>query len=167
MSSAARSTGPGIAPAGESTGPEVAPARAIARPEVAGASPGVPRARVALGRAFAARVGDCTRLIEELEVAAGLQERSEPLAARRSHTRNMASRMIARWLITDKRSSLAEVTFVSELGQLAVGEGIPLTDITRTYMMWRDANLRVMSEEIARLNSPADIAEVALAAIRV
>ena len=128
---------------------------------------GVPRDRAALGRAFAARVRDCTHLIEELEAAAGIQDRSEHLAARRRRTRTMGSRMVARWLITGLPSSLAEVTYVSELGQLAVGEGIPITDMTRSYMMWRDANLRVMSEEIARLGTPPEIAELALWTIRV
>lgn len=127
----------------------------------------VPRARDVLGRAFTARVRDCTRLVAELEAAAGIPEPSDRLAARRRRTRDMASRMVARWLITDLPPSLAEVTFVSELGQLAAGEGIPIADMTRSYMMWRDANLRVMSEEIARLGTPPDIAEMALMSIRV
>jgi hypothetical protein len=33
--------------------------------------------------------------------------------------------MVARWLITDLPPSLAEVTFVSELGQLAAGGASP------------------------------------------
>ena len=85
----------------------------------------VPRARVVLGRAFTARVRDCTRLIAELEAAAGIPEPSDRLAARRRRTRDMASRMVARWLITDLPPSLAEVTFVSELGQLAAGGASP------------------------------------------
>jgi hypothetical protein len=63
-------------------------------------SSAVPRERAALGRAFAARAGDCTRIIEELEAAAGIQERSDKLTSRRRRTRTMASRMVARWLIS-------------------------------------------------------------------
>jgi signal transduction histidine kinase len=115
-----------------------------------------------LGRALEQRVTEATRMTAEAAVEAGLSE----LASRRfakpiRHVHNLATRGVARFLITGQGSSEKERNFIGRLGVMAALHGLSVATLTRSYLLWRDTNLRVLSEEVSRLGTaPAFLDEV-------
>ena len=93
---------------------------------------------------------------------AGLAE----LATRRfakpiRHIHNLATRSVARYLVTGQTTSEKERNFIGRLGVMAALYGMPVATITRSYLLWRDSNLSVLNEEARRLGTaPALAAEV-------
>jgi signal transduction histidine kinase len=120
-----------------------------------------------LGRALAARVTEATRLTAEAAAAAGLSE----LASRRfakpvRHVHNLATRGIARLLVTGEGTTEKERNFIGRLGVMAALHGLSVATLTRSYLLWRDTNLRVLSEEVGRLGVAPRVSEEARAIIR-
>ncbi|MDQ6722274.1 MAG: ATP-binding protein [Candidatus Dormibacteraeota bacterium] len=123
--------------------------------------------KVVLGRAFAARVTEATRMTAEATAAAGLSE----LASRRfakpvRHVHNLAARGIARFLITGQGSTEKERNFIGRLGVMAALYGLSVATVTRSYLLWRDTNLQVVNEEVSRLSIGPGVADEARAIIR-
>jgi signal transduction histidine kinase len=123
--------------------------------------------KVVLGKAFAARVTEATRLTAEAAVAAGLAE----LASRRfakpiRHVHNLSTRGIARYLTTGQGSTEKERNFIGRLGVMAALHGLSVATLTRSYLLWRDTNLHVLDEEARRLGTPDEVAGEARAVIR-
>ena len=123
--------------------------------------------KVKLGQALAARTTECTRMTAEAAAAAGLLE----LASRRfakpiRHIHNLATRGVARFLITGEATSEKERNFIGRLGVMAAMYGLPVATLTRSYLLWRDANLTVLNEEVRRLGTPLAIAAEVRAIIR-
>lgn len=92
--------------------------------------------------------------------AAALQETS----SRRfmSHLRKMrtiGTKLIARWLITGQEADDDEVALIGRIGQMAAAESFSIGDMTRSFLVWRDANLRVLEEEAERLGTPRELRE--------
>ena len=118
--------------------------------------------KVRLGHALAARVSECTRMTADAADAAGLSE----LASRRfakpiRHIHNLATRGVARFLITGQTTSEKERNFIGRLGVMAALYGLPVATVARSYLLWRDSNLSVLNEEARRLGTvPALAAEV-------
>jgi signal transduction histidine kinase len=123
--------------------------------------------RVALGQALAARVAETTRTIAEAAAAAGLSELAAHRFARPlRNVNNLASRIIARYLISGQGSNEKERNFLGGLGVTAALHGLSVGTLARSYLMWRDINLRVLDEEACRLGTPLAVSEVARSVIR-
>jgi len=124
-------------------------------------------ARFKLGQALATRVSDVTHLTEAMATKADLTE----LTSRRftkplRHIRNLSTRLYAEWLTNGSVMTAKQRDFISRLGVMAAVEGLSVGELTRSYLFFRDATLRVLNEEIARLGTPAAIATEARAVVR-
>jgi signal transduction histidine kinase len=99
--------------------------------------------------------------------AAGLKE----LASRRfakpiRHIHNLATRGVARFLISGQTTTEKERNFIGRLGVMAALYGLSVATMTRSYLLWRDANLDVLNEEAQRLGTAAAVSAEASAVIR-
>jgi hypothetical protein len=123
--------------------------------------------QVALGRALAARVVEVTRLTAEAMLAAGLVELATQRFARPIHdVHALTTRAIARFLVTGQGTTETERNFVARLGFLGARNGLSLTTLTRSYIVWRDTNLRILNEEICRLRIASAVSDLARLIIR-
>jgi signal transduction histidine kinase len=128
---------------------------------------GDPDQRVKLGRALAERVTEVTRMTADAAAAAGLSE----LASRRfakpiRHVHNLATRGVARFLISGQTTTEKERNFIGRLGVMAALYGLSVATMTRSYLLWRDTNLKVLNDEARRLGTAPVIAAEASAIIR-
>ena len=99
--------------------------------------------------------------------AAGLTE----LATRRfakpiRHIHNLATRGVARFLISGQTTTEKERNFIGRLGVMAALFGLSVATMTRSYLLWRDTNLEVLNEEAVRLGTAAAITAEASEIIR-
>jgi signal transduction histidine kinase len=120
-----------------------------------------------LGRALASRSIEATGMTAAAAADAGLSE----LASRRfakpiRHIHNLATRSVARYLMTGQSSSEKERNFIGRLGVMAALYGLPVATMTRSYLLWRDCNLAVLGEEVQRLGTPPALAAEVRAIIR-
>jgi hypothetical protein len=117
---------------------------------------------VLLGRALAARVADATRMTAAAAIAKGLVELSSPRFAKPvQDVHYLTSRVIARFLITGEGTTEQERNFISRLGVIGACYGISVATLTRSYLVWRDTNLRILSEEVDRLGIGQAVADMA------
>lgn len=124
-------------------------------------------ASVRLGQALAARVSEVTRLTAAAAAAAGLIELTSPRFAKQIRdVHTLTTRAIARFLITGQGTTETERNFISRVGILAARYGLSLAILSRSYVEWRDANLRVVNEEINRLAIGQAVSSVARKIIR-
>src|SRR4029077_8654096 len=112
-----------------------------------------------LGLALAARVSDVTHLTEAMATEANLTE----LTSRRfpkplRHIRNLSTRLYAEWLTDGSFMTAKQRDFISRLGVMAAVAGLSVGELTRSYLYFRDATLRVLDQEIARLDTPGALA---------
>ena len=124
-------------------------------------------ARFRLGQALATRVSDVTHLTEAMAAKANLTE----LTSRRftkplRHIRNLSTRLYAEWLTNGSVMTSKQQDFISRLGVMAAVDGLSVGELTRSYLFFRDATLRVLDQEIARLGTPAAIAAEARSVVR-
>jgi signal transduction histidine kinase len=124
-------------------------------------------ARFTLGQALAARVSDVTHLTEGLAAEANLTE----LTSRRftkplRHIRNLSTRLYAEWLTNGSVMSAKQRDFISRLGVMAAVDGLSVGELTRSYLFFRDATLRVLDQEIARLGTPVAVVTEARSVVR-
>lgn len=78
----------------------------------------------------------------------------------------LTSRAIARFLITGQGTTETERNFISRVGIFAARYGLSLAILSRSYVVWRDANLRVLNEEINRLGIEHKVSSTARKVIR-
>lgn len=105
--------------------------------------------QLALGRALAARISDVTRLTAEAAAATGLSELGSRRFAKPIHdVHTLATRVIARFLITGQGTSNRERSFIAGFGVLAALYRLPVATLATSFLLWRDANLRVLNEEV-------------------
>jgi signal transduction histidine kinase len=124
-------------------------------------------ARFRLGQALASRVSDITHLTEAMAAKANLTE----LTSRRftkplRHIRNLSTRLYAEWLTNGSVMTAKQRDFISRLGVMAAVDGLSVGELTRSYLFFRDATLRVLGQEIARLGTPAAVATEARSVVR-
>jgi len=124
-------------------------------------------ARSRLGRALAARVSDVTHLTEAMVATANLTE----LTSRRftkplRHIRNLSTRLYAEWLTNGSVMTAKQRDFISRLGVMAAVDGLSVGELTRSYLFFRDATLRVLDQESARLGTPAAVVTEARSVVR-
>lgn len=133
------------------------------RPAFVAADP----AQVRLGQALAARVAEITSLTAVAAAATGLIELSSPRFAKQIRDVNaLTSRAIARFLISGQGTTETERNFISRVGIIAARYGLSLAVLARSYVVWRDTNLRVLNEEVARLRVGHAVSSVARKIIR-
>jgi signal transduction histidine kinase len=124
-------------------------------------------ARFRLGQALAARVSDITHLTEAMAAKANLTE----LTSRRftkplRHIRNLSTRLYAEWLTSGSVMTAKQRDFISRLGVMAAVDGLSVGELTRSYLFFRDATLRVLDQEIVRLGTPAAVVTEARSVVR-
>lgn len=123
--------------------------------------------KVALGLALAARFAEATRMTAEAAAGAGLSELgSRHFAKPVRHVHNLSTRGIARYLITGQGNTEKERNFIGRLGVMAALYGLSVAALTRSYLLWRDTNLRVLTDEAVRLGTPSAVTDEARAVIR-
>jgi hypothetical protein len=120
-----------------------------------------------LGKALALRVTAATNLTAQAIAAAGLLELASHRFAKLIYdVDNLTTRAVARFLVTGQGTSETERSFLKRLGITAAAHGLSLVTLTRSYLLWRDTNLRVLNEEAARLGTAPAVAEEARMIIR-
>jgi hypothetical protein len=123
--------------------------------------------QVMLGQALAGRVNEATRRTVQAAAAAGLFELAPRRFAKPMYdVHNLATRAIARFLITGQGTTETERNFMSRIGVMAAIHGLSVATLTRSYLLWRDTNLRILNEEVERLGIAAAVADRARAIIR-
>ena len=111
-------------------------------------------AQIVLGRALEARATEATRMTAEAAVAAGMPElASGRLARPLQDLHKLATRAIARFLVTGQGTTETERNFTSKVGVMAAVFGLSMATLNVSYLLWRDSNLRVLNEEVRRLGT--------------
>ena len=124
-------------------------------------------ARTRIAEALASRAVDATRLAAEAAQAASLQETtSRRFESHLRRIRTLGTKLVSRWLITGQEVTRDELDFISRIAQMAAEEGFSIGDMTRSYLIWRDANLRILDEEAERLGTPRDLRDEVREVIR-
>jgi len=117
-------------------------------------------AAVELGLAIGARLADCEQLTLELAARGGERVTlSRDLQDRRQTTRQVATLLIARWLVTGESASEDEARWISEQGELAARVGVSIAEMARGYLRWRDALTAILGQEAKRLGTPEAVAD--------
>jgi hypothetical protein len=125
------------------------------------------RAQVRLGQALAARVAEITRSTGAATATTHLAELTSPRFAKQVRdVHALTSRAIARFLISGQGTTETERNFISRVGIIAARSGLSLAFLARSYVEWRDANLQVLNEEIARLRVGYTVSSVARKIVR-
>src|SRR5258708_7294274 len=116
---------------------------------------------------MAARVAELVRLPPGAVVSAGLIELPSPAFARQIRdVHPLTSRAIARFLVTGQGTTETERNFIGRVGIFAARYGLSLATLSRSYVLWRDANLRIVNEEVSRLGIEHAVAGIARSIIR-
>jgi hypothetical protein len=124
-------------------------------------------AQIVLGQALAMRVAEATRLTAEAAVAAGLPElASGRFAGSIRDLHKLATRAIARFLVTGQGTSETERNFTSRVGVMAAVFGLSMGTLNQSYLLWRDSNLRILGEEVRRLGTSLAVYDQARRLIR-
>ena len=124
-------------------------------------------AQIVLGHALAARVSEAARLTAEAAVAVGLQELASGRFASSIHDlHKLATRAIARFLVTGQGTSETERNFISKVGVMAAVCGLSIATLNQSYLLWRDSNLRVLNEEVRRLGTSLAVYDEARRLVR-
>jgi hypothetical protein len=115
-------------------------------------------AQIVLGRALARRAAEAARLAAEAAVVAGLPELASGRFARQVHDlHKLATRAIARFLVTGQGTTETERNFTSRVGIMAAVLGLSVATLNKSYLLWRDSSLRLLNEEVRRLGTPPAI----------
>ena len=134
-----------------------------AAPERFTAEPG----QIVLGQALAARVAEATRMIADAAVATGRPELASGRFAKPIHDlHKLATRAIARFLVTGQGTTEIERNFIGRVGVMAAVLGLSFTTMGESYLLWRDANLRILNEEVKRLGTSLAVYDAARRLIR-
>ncbi len=124
-------------------------------------------ARFKLGRALADRTDDITQLTEAMVAKAKLTElNSRRFTKPLRHIRNLSTRLFAEWLMNGSVITAKQRDFISRLGVMAAVDGLSVGEMTRSYLYFRDATLRILDEEAARLCTPPLLVSEARSVIR-
>ena len=123
--------------------------------------------QIVLGRALARRAADATRMTAEAAVAAGFPELASGRLAKPIHDlHDLTTRAIARFLVTGQGTTETERNFISRVGVMAAVVGVSVTTLNKCHLLWRDANLRVLNEEVRRLDVSLEVYDEARRLIR-
>jgi hypothetical protein len=124
-------------------------------------------AQIVLGRALEARAIEATKMTAEAAVAAGMRELASGRLAKQMHDlHKLATRAIARFLVTGQGTTETERNFTGKVGVMAAVFGLSASTLNQSYSLWRECNLRVLNEEVRRLGTPLTIYDEARRLIR-
>ena len=131
------------------------------------ATPGSPEA-IALGLALAERLEE---LLQSMEEQIERIDRANPVLPeafrqRERLTRQFATMLIGRWLVSGEAASEEEAGWISEQGRVAAAAGLPMGAVARHYFNWRDATLDVLRQLAARLQTPEPVLQMAIDVVR-
>ena len=108
-----------------------------------------------LGTALLARADGCWLVAEARLDAAGILDLGTPeFRARRRQTLRQSLSLFSRWLLTGEVSTADERAWLGELGELAARCDIPITHMTRGYLIFRDVMTLLISEEAEAQGTP-------------
>ena len=69
-----------------------------------------------------------------------------------TQTCSLGTELVGRYLATSEGALPQEAKQLADLGKLTMEHGFALTDITKTFLTWRDVTVRVLIEERKRLD---------------
>jgi hypothetical protein len=78
----------------------------------------------------------------------------------------LATRAVARFLVTGQGTTESERNFIGRVGVMAAVFGLSVATLSRSCLLWRDSNLRVLHEEVRRLGTPPAVDDDARRLIR-
>jgi diguanylate cyclase (GGDEF)-like protein len=111
-----------------------------------------------LGLALAARVDDCVAITEaRLRHIRWPGTPNAGYLARRPGIIWFSTLLQARWLASGVEPHPDELGWITQDGRLAAEENVPAANIVRGNLAWRDALIRVLTEEAERSASPARV----------
>lgn len=127
-----------------------------------------PSPGLALGHALGLRAEECCDLCYERAAAYVWAGRApDPAYTERARGVNwLATAMTARWIAYRVPVSADEMRYIAERGDLAASLQQSIVNITRAYLIWRDTVSEIMREEASRLNTPREIVNDGLRAVR-
>jgi hypothetical protein len=106
-------------------------------------------------------------MIAEEAVAAGFPELASGRLAKPIHDlHKLTTRAIARFLVTGQGTTETERNFTSRVGVMAAVVGLSIATLNKSYLLWRDSNLRVLNEEVRRLGTSLAVSDEARRLIR-
>ena len=118
-----------------------------------------PEGRAALGRALGARVEDVVVLQDPTRGGALHRDNAAPFA----EAARVATRALAHWLATGEFILQDETTFIGLLsGTAAASDLVPLSELTKAHLRWRDAVSTILKEEASLLDVPGGVLVEAL-----
>jgi len=115
--------------------------------------------RAALGQALEARCGEL-----EARLRAGLAPERRDVADLSATV--LATRLIARWLVTGEHASPAEQKELARTGEQPLRGRGDLGGLTKSYLSWRDLSVQFLREEATRLATGPEVLAEALTAVR-
>lgn len=116
---------------------------------------------------MASRAFEATAICAKAAASAGLSElASHHIAKRLRHVHNVTTRGVSNLLTTGHGNTEKERHFMGKLGVEAALRGGSVATLARSYLLWRDANLKVLNEEAGRLGTPDAIVDEARAMIQ-
>jgi diguanylate cyclase (GGDEF)-like protein len=130
--------------------------------------PTVSQGRAELGAALGRRAEDCAQRAQQRlrEFPWVGPEASDAYLRTRMETMWFGTMLVARWLASGLDPSEEELSQISGRGRRAAGEGLSIVNVTRGYLVWRDAVLEVLNEEARRLGTESRVLGLAEAAVR-
>ncbi|HEY9287595.1 MAG TPA: GGDEF domain-containing protein [Candidatus Dormibacteraeota bacterium] len=90
----------------------------------------------------------------------------EEFRLRERLTRQYATLLIGRWLVSGASASEEEAGWISEQGRVAAGAGLPIAAVAKHYFMWRDNTNAFLQELATELETPEPVIEAALQGVR-
>jgi diguanylate cyclase (GGDEF)-like protein len=135
----------------------------LRRQDIAGSPPAV-----ALGLALAERMPS---FLAQMEARVAEMDERNPLLPedfrqRERLTRQYATLLIGRWLVSAVSASEEEAGWISEQGRVAAGAGLPIAAVAKHYFMWRDNTGQFLQDLATELATPAPVVEAVLQVVR-
>lgn len=138
------------------------PARDVALSSATGQPPALQQ----LGIGLARRADECVRRVRERMARRRQPEPSEAFLDRSDGVRWLATLLIARWLYTGREAEEEELAWISGRGEMAAAEGLPLVNVIRGTLHWRDTVIDILEEEAVSRYVARDPLREALAVVR-
>jgi diguanylate cyclase (GGDEF)-like protein len=123
---------------------------------------------VALGLALGERLDGFLKAMEDridrADRASGLLP--EDFRQRERLTRQFATLLIGRWLVSGEGASEEEAGWISEQGRVAAATGLPMGAVAKHYFNWRDATLAFLKQLAGELKTPEAALNLAVEGVR-
>src|SRR5437588_9041858 len=112
-----------------------------------------------LGEAFGRRAAACAAVAQQqlLERRWVGRAASREFHETRETTLLISNLLVARWLVTGESMNADEAEWLEQRGRMAAAEQLSIVNVTRSYLVWRDVAIAALSEEPARLDTPAQV----------